>query len=166
MADKSVCRNKRERFSRKSQPPTNQNKTETVIIDHNYVGNAHICTAGATGCPICCPGIEKILHSKKINTTTSWSFGRRLVEWSVLMDNLKSCQKCLLGPLLLSHQTVKGEMKCGLGGFLFVQCSSCQDLNRVAYGSTHKTSPHCKGMPSFSVNTKLGAGNYTFYSHQ
>ena len=162
MDDSVVCRNSRGQFSRKNQPTvvtSRQINVETVKIDHNYDGNAHICMADATGCPDCCPGIEKLQKSKKINTSASWSSGRRLVEFSVLMENLRCCQTCLLGPLLLSHQTVKGEMKCGLGGYLYVQCTACLELNRVAYGSTHKTTPNAKGMPSFSVNTKLGAGN-------
>ncbi|CAC5404979.1 unnamed protein product [Mytilus coruscus] len=50
-------------------------------------------------------------------------------------------------------------MKCGLGGYVYVhvQCTSCQELNRIPYGFTHKENPSSKGMPSFSVNTKLGA---------
>ncbi|CAG2231513.1 unnamed protein product [Mytilus edulis] len=64
-----------------------------------------------------------------------------------------------MGPLLLTDDFVKGEMKCGLSGYLYVQCSSCMELNRVPYCSQHRdpSKPKAKGMPSFSVNTKLGA---------
>ncbi|VDI16386.1 Hypothetical predicted protein [Mytilus galloprovincialis] len=129
---------------------------ENIEIDHNY-GVGHLCIAGATGCAVCCPGIDKLLGSTKINTSTSWHSGRRLVEWGTLLDHLKFCSRCYNGPLILSHETIKGEMKCGLGGYLYIQCTSCQELNRVPYGSTHKENPSSKGMPSFCVNTKLGA---------
>lgn len=152
-----VVRDKRGRFSKKSLPPEPVQRHEYVEEEHNYVGGCHDCIEGSTGCSTWGPGLEKFFSSKKINTTSSWASGRRLIEWSVLLEGLRYCQFCMLGPLCLSMTTVKGEMKCGLGVFIYVQCTSCMQLNRVAYGSTHKT-PSSKGMPSFSVNTKLGAG--------
>lgn len=157
MADSVVCRDKRGRFSKTLQETSEPAVAENIEIDHNY-GVGHLCIAGATGCAVCCPGIDKLLGSTKINTSTSWHSGRRLVEWGTLLDHLKFCSRCYNGPLILSHDTIKGEMKCGLGGYLYIQCTSCQELNRVPYGSTHKENPSSKGMPSFCVNTKLGAG--------
>ncbi|XP_076107217.1 uncharacterized protein LOC143075618 isoform X2 [Mytilus galloprovincialis] len=156
MADSVVCRDKRGRFSKTLQETSEPEVAENIEIDHNY-GVGHLCIAGATGCAVCCPGIDKLLGSTKINTSTSWHSGRRLVEWGTLLDHLKFCSRCYNGPLILSHETIKGEMKCGLGGYLYIQCTSCQELNRVPYGSTHKENPSSKGMPSFCVNTKLGA---------
>lgn len=161
MADSVVCRDKRGRFSKTLQETSEPAVAENIEIDHNY-GVGHLCIAGATGCAVCCPGIDKLLGSTKINTSTSWHSGRRLVEWGTLLDHLKFCSRCYNGPLILSHETIKGEMKCGLGGYLYIQCTSCQELNRVPYGSTHKENPSSKGMPSFCVNTKLGAGKKQF----
>ncbi|CAC5355926.1 unnamed protein product [Mytilus coruscus] len=156
MADSVVCRDRRRRLSRNIQESREPECKERIEIDHNY-GVGHLCTAGATICAFRCPGIDKLLGSSKINTSTSWHSGRRLVEWETLLDHLQFCSMCFHGPLILSHQTIKGEMKCGLGRYLYVQCTSCQELNRIPYGSTHKENPSSKGMRSFSVNTKLGA---------
>lgn len=149
-------RNKKGRFL-KSKPTSVKgvDRTESICVDHNYVGGAHFCTC-FDGCDVCCPGISTLLRAKKISTE-SWSFGRRVVELSVLVNGLASCIKCNLGPLLLTPTYIKGEMKVGLGGYLYIQCSNCTELNRVPYGSTHSNSSD-KGMPSFTVNTKLGTG--------
>lgn len=50
-------------------------------------------------------------------------------------------------------------MKLGLGGYLYIQCNFCLALNRIPYGKTHRTKREGdKGMPSFCINTKVGAG--------
>ncbi|XP_076081172.1 uncharacterized protein LOC143052096 [Mytilus galloprovincialis] len=162
MADSIGCRDIRGRFSKQNKQidvSSSLRFVENIAIEHNYECGNHVCDLGATGCEICCPGIGKLVGSRKVNTSRTWSSGRRLVEWAVLLDNLKFCKQCNMGPLLLTDDFVKGEMKCGLSGYLYVQCSSCMELNRVPYGSQHRdpSKPKAKGMPSFSVNTKLGA---------
>lgn len=165
MADPVVSRDEKGRFCRKKKQTVEdkqQKPQEIIDIDHNYVGGGHECIENSTGCPICCPRIGQFIGSSKINTQSDWSSGRRVIEWQVLLENLHHCHFCSLGPLILSTDTVKGEMKCGLGGYIYVQCCSCLELNRVPYGSTHKETPNNRGMPSFSVNTKLGAGEGFF----
>ncbi|XP_062596795.1 uncharacterized protein LOC134258284 [Saccostrea cucullata] len=48
-------------------------------------------------------------------------------------------------------------MKVGLSGYLYVQCTYCGNVNRVPYGKKQKKVKGKRGMPSFCVNTKLGA---------
>lgn len=49
-------------------------------------------------------------------------------------------------------------MKLGLGGYLYIQCNFCLALNRIPYGKTHRRNrEEDKGMPSFCINTKVGA---------
>ncbi|KAK3085406.1 hypothetical protein FSP39_002859 [Pinctada imbricata] len=86
-----------------------------------------------------------------------WTVGRRTVEWAVFVERLKQCKRCKCGPLYLTHTTIKGEMKLGLGGFLYVQCQQCLMLNRIPCGKVHREEGK-RGMPSFCVNTKLGSG--------
>lgn len=50
---------------------------------------------------------------------------------------------------------MKGEKKLGLSRNLYIQCNFCLALNRM----THiKKREEDIGMPSFSINTKVGAG--------
>ena len=88
-----------------------------------------------------------------------WKHGRRIIEFDAIVRGLKSCTKCRLGPLYLTERSIKGEMKLGLGGYIYVQCGNCLFLNRIAYGITHKLR-QSKGMPNFSVNTKIGTGKH------
>lgn len=57
---------------------------------------------------------------------------------------------------------IKGEMKIGLGGYLFIQCSHCGSMKRVAYGSTYidhkRRGQH--GQRNFTVNTKLWVSTF------
>jgi hypothetical protein len=88
----------------------------------------------------------------------TWKEGRRLVEFGVLLSKLQHCEACRLGPVALTYESVVGELQKGLGGYLYVRCSNhdCGHINRVPYGSTHRVKE--RGMPCFSVNTKLGTG--------
>ena len=131
---------------------------ENIIIDHNYdIG--HVCE-GEHGCEVCCPGVARLAKSKKISIG-GWKTGRRVVELDVLVKGLGACEKCKLGPLYLSESTIKGEMKLGLGGYLYISCTNCSLINRVPYGKTHRSEGKGKrGMPSFCVNTKIGTGKF------
>lgn len=79
--------------------------------------------------------------------------GRRVIEWRCLIDSLSHCLVCKMGPLQLTYENIKGEMKMGLGGYLY--------MNNVPYGSTY-TKPS-RGQKIFTVNTKLGAGNFIMF---
>ncbi len=114
-----------------------------IVIDHNYCG--FLNNASNEGLPI-----------KKYN---SWREGRRIMELGVLLDNLRFCSNCDLGPVLLLPDTIVGEKQMGLGGYLYVQCQYCKHLNRAAYGKTHMVESG-KGRTSFAVNSKLGARKY------
>lgn len=157
MAPVNRRRNKLRQF--KSQPRIkagiSEKASNNVIEEHNYTSE-HMCL-GFNGCNVCCPGLNKLNAAKKISTNDSILKGRRIVEFSVLIEGLSNCVKCLCGPLYLSPQTVKAEMKVGLAGYLYVQCTYCGNVNRVPYGKKQKKVTGQRGMPSFCVNTKLGA---------
>ena len=130
--------------------------SSSCIEEHNYA-IGHTCE-DEFWCDRCIPGISKLRNSPKIQLA-GWDEGRRVVEMSVLVDELNSgCRRCGSGPLLLSRATILGEMKLGLGGYFYILCRQCRNINRIKYGKTHRTSKYNKGMPSFCVNTKLGAG--------
>ena len=80
-----------------------------------------------------------------------------MVEWASLLEGLQLCTNCRLGPLLFTPQHVIGEMKMGLGGYLYIQCGHCGSKNRVAYGKTYIIDDKRRGQRNFTVNTKLGA---------
>lgn len=82
--------------------------------------------------------------------------GRRVMELSVLLESLRVCQQCKLGPVPLTVYNVLGERKKGLGGYIYVMCqnSDCLAVNRAPYGKTHHNKK--RGSPCFDVNTKLG----------
>lgn len=45
------------------------------------------------------------------------------------------------------------------GGFFYIQCSNCGQLNNVPYGSTYNK-PWTREQKLFKVNTNLGVGNF------
>lgn len=102
--------------------------------------------------------MKELINSRKFSTT-EWRNGRRVVESMSVIEGLESCRQCKCGPLYLTNHSVKGEMKLGLGGYLYIQCNFCLALNRIPYGKTHRTKREGdKGMQSFCINTKVGAG--------
>ena len=64
-----------------------------------------------------------------------WKDGRKIVEFGVL----RHCQKCKLDLVPLTYDNVVGELKKGLGGYLYVICQNydCGHINYVPYGKTH-----------------------------
>ncbi len=88
-----------------------------------------------------------------------WRVGRKLVELDILLENLRYCQHCYLGPVPLTLCNIAGEMNVGLGSYLYVRCTNidCLKINRVSCGKLHRTKGQ-HGMQSFVVNTKLGLG--------
>lgn len=140
-------RDKRGRFTR--PPSTRRKKTDQrVIIDHNYA-IGHMCSDS---------NCEEKLKLPDNASRYSWKVGRRVIEFDCLLSGLKFYQGCLLGPVPLTYDSVVGELKRGLGGYLYVMCSNtdCRYINKVAYGKTHHIRK--RGMPCFSVNTKLETG--------
>ena len=139
---------------KRGRPPLKKSDGDFVqdtIIDHKYT-IGHIHEDNQDSCDVCCPGFSSLSSSTKIKTQ-DWQAGRRIVEWASLLNGLQSCIHCRLGPLLFTLQHVKGEMKMGLGGYLYIQCSHCGSLNRVAYGSTY-LDHNRRGQRNFAVNTK------------
>ncbi len=102
------------------------------------------------------------IDNSKVNL--DWKEGRTIIELGVLLENLRYCEHCHLGPVPLTATNLIGELPVGLGGYLYVLCTniSCQKINRVPYGKTHRTSEGKRGMRSFVVNTKLGLGKIFF----
>lgn len=153
--DKAAIREKRDNVRRKRVK-------QNIILEHNYsIGHIHDDVCNFNGCEDCCPGYSRLLNSKKIKTE-EWKEGRRVIEWRCLIDSLSHCLVCKMGPLQLTYENIKGEMKMGLGGYLYIQCSNCGQLNNVPYGSTY-TKPSTRGQKIFTVNTKLGAGNFIMF---
>ncbi len=140
-----------------TETPREEECGESVVIDHNYVG-AHLCP-GLTTADSCqtCGGVES-LAGKKVKPD-SWKTGRRVIELEVLLGNLSQCKQCHLGPIPLMYSNIIGEMQCGLGGYLHIQCQNpqCLSVNKVAYGKLH-SKPGSKKQSCFVVNTKLGTG--------
>ncbi|XP_061192131.1 uncharacterized protein LOC133200328 [Saccostrea echinata] len=145
MAASMLQRNKKGRFKKSSKI--------NVLVDHNYI-SGHICEGDT--CETCFPGMKSLINSKKFSAN-GWRNGRRVIEWVSVIDALENCRHCKCGPLYLTKRTIKGEMKLGLGGYLYVQCTFCLRPNRIPYGKTHRDEEHGKGMPSFCINTKIGA---------
>ncbi|XP_056014139.1 uncharacterized protein LOC125677956 isoform X1 [Ostrea edulis] len=145
MAASMQGRDSKGRFT-KSLPPSRKKKRSRIIIDHNYsVG--HVCNGTECG-----DAVEIPQNASR----DSWKKGRRIIELDSLLSELKYCKKCFLGPVPLTYDTIVGELKKGLGGYLYVVCSNvdCRRVNKVAYGKTYRVKKY--GMPCFSVNTKLG----------
>ena len=126
-----------------------------IVIEHNYTTGSDKKDDDAIG--INTPADLDLPTSVDKNGRKE---GRRVVEFGVLLSKLRYCQKCRLGPVPLSYDNVIGELKKGLGGYLYVVCQNCdcQYVNRVPYGKTHHQ--QSTGMPCFAVNTKLGTGNW------
>ena len=138
-----LTRDRRGRFA-SCKKKTTPHKSETsydVRVDHSYVTTDFV----------------EVESSRTVDD--SWKEGRRVVEFAVLVEGLKFCKLCRLGPIPLSMENVIGELKKGLGGYLYVKCLNidCGHVNCVAYGKLVKGSK--QGASSFAVNTKLGTGN-------
>ncbi|KAL4219989.1 hypothetical protein ACF0H5_020400 [Mactra antiquata] len=76
------------------------------------------------------------------------------MELDVLLDALRFCEECGLGPVPLTAYSVANELKRGLSGYLYVKCSyeECGHVNKVPYGKSHWVKG--TGAPSFVVNTR------------
>ena len=144
-------RNKRGQFSKLKR--ANKRPNRNILTEHNYV-------VGKPSKDI--PGIPAEISNISKFFNNSWREGRRVIELGVLLDNLKTCQECGLGPVPLTVYNVLGEQKKGLSGFLYVRCQNvdCEYVNRVAYAKTHRNKR--RGMPCFAANTKLGTSMLTF----
>lgn len=129
-----------------------------IVVDHNYCGVNEICDDGT-----CKKECSIVKHAGIPNCASrdSWRSGRRVIELGVLLEGLRFCGFCRLGPIPLTLYNVVGELRKGLGGYLYVRCENpeCQEVNRVAYGKTHRLRK--AGMPCFAANTKLGIGTLT-----
>lgn len=136
MASHSLqTRDNRGRFV-KNNASRNKRRKSNIQIEHNYcVGS--VCEG--QGCVDSQCGLHDRLNSKNISAE-GWKYGRRVVELDVLLSSLKYCSSCRLGPVPLTFYNIVGEMKKGLGGFIYVKCqnSDCGAVNRVPYGKTHK----------------------------
>ena len=83
------------------------------MIDHNFE-LVHMCV-GYECCTPTCP-IYNNFKFDKYTTPNGWKEGRRIVEFDVLLSNLKTCQKCRLGHVQLTYYNVIGETQKGLRG--------------------------------------------------
>lgn len=94
-----------------TQPPTQRKKMDRrVIVDHHYA-IGHMCSDSIN---------EERLKLPDNAGRNSWKVGRRVIEYDCLFSGLKFCQSCLLGPVPITYDSVVGELKEGLGGYLYV----------------------------------------------
>ena len=107
MAEVSVQGDKHRSVSGRFAKKKKIKKEKYVEIDHNYQ-SSHLCNG--EGCQESIfPLFNNFKYSKNIERN-SWKEGRRFVEFGVLLDNLRACDKCLLGPIPLTYDNVIGEM--------------------------------------------------------
>lgn len=130
---------------------------QSVKRDHNYE-SGHTCEndpCNDSDCPL-----FNNIKLGKYAEKDSWKDGRRIIELGTLLENLRSCRYCRLGPVPLTCLNIVGELRKGLGGYLYVKCLNveCGEVNLVPYGKTHRNKKNKAGMPSFVINTKLGIG--------
>lgn len=122
---------------------------------HDYTYNRKYCDGLDSSSSKCDPLSDEL---PVICDSDGWRRGHWIIELGVLLDSLKFCKQCKLGPLPLTSYSLVDELKRGLGGYLYVRCMSmdCGSINRVSYGKTHRLKK--KGMPCFVTNTKLDTG--------
>lgn len=130
---------------------------QRVLKDNNYE-SGHTCENDPcedSNCPL-----FNNIKLGKYAEKHSWQYGRRIIEFGALLDNLRSCKYCKLGPVPLTYLNIVGELRKGLGGYLYVKCMNveCGEVNLVSYGKTHRDKKKKAGMPCFVINTELGTG--------
>lgn len=120
----------------------NNNETETYVDDVNSGLELDHCENDS----------EELSRS----TYTNFFDGRRIVEFSVLVDHLeRGCVVCHK-PLNLA-KCIK-EKQYGLASLLYIECTCCNELTIVPTGKRHNIGANGQG--PFDVNTKLGVGMY------
>ncbi|XP_053400079.1 uncharacterized protein LOC123542175 isoform X3 [Mercenaria mercenaria] len=145
-------RDERGRYRKFGEKKRRNEVSKRIIIEHNYT-NTGLCN-GSDCTATNCSNFHFELGASV--SRDGWREGRRLIELDILLNNLKYCRSCKLGPVPLTAYNVVGELQKGLGGYLYVVCQNpdCNFVNRVAYGKVHRMKTN--GMPCFDVNTKLG----------
>ncbi|XP_062598373.1 uncharacterized protein LOC134259786 [Saccostrea cucullata] len=144
-----ALRDKKGRFlgvkKKKTNTSPSRRKKTTYEGDHDYLSGLS---------DHCCPPQINIDLGNNVDRI-GWREGRRIVEFDVLLSSLKTCKFCKLGPVPLIIYNIVGELKKGLGGYLYVKCMNpeCEQINCAPYGKTHRQKK--KGMPCFVANTKL-----------
>ncbi|XP_027036336.1 uncharacterized protein LOC113664916 [Pocillopora damicornis] len=66
--------------------------------------------------------------------------GTRLIELSVLRNELKSCSSCKRGPLSLTN--IMEENQSGLSSIFNIKCSFCSHVNEVKSSAEHRAGSH------------------------
>ncbi len=143
------------RLPKETTDTQDQADLSKVFLDHDYINKC--------GGQDATTRVKQYLKESNKKINLDWREGRYIIELGELLDNLRYCQHCGLGPVPLTSSNLIAEMPCGLGGYFYVLCTniSCQKVNRAAYGKTHRTAK--TGMPSFAINTKLGLGKIIFH---
>ncbi|XP_060553342.1 uncharacterized protein LOC132714462 isoform X2 [Ruditapes philippinarum] len=151
---KMAARDKRGRYSKTILGRKTSVDGNYFEIDHNYTDTLTMCNGQECNRPYC----ESDIHIDLPNNVKrdGWRVGMRVLDLGFLLDNLKCCSVCRLGPVPLTNRSVVGELRKGLGGFLYVKCQNidCGEVNRVPYCKTHRVKK--RGMPCFTANTNLG----------
>lgn len=70
----------------------------------------------------CCDDVYENINVGKYVDREGWKEGCWFVEFVVLLLSLKICMFCRLGFVLYIVYSIIGEMKKGLGGYLYVRC--------------------------------------------
>lgn len=107
----------RPRYVRKRQCKRVQQKN---FLKHNYpIGHIYDELCNLNGCEDCCPGYSRLLNSREIESA-QWKKGLRIIVWICLIDSLSNCLVCKIGPLQPTYKNIKGEIKMGFGGYLYI----------------------------------------------
>ena len=125
-------RDKRGRHSKQISTNISNRRSRNILIEHNYW---NIFNCDGDDCVNTRCNADGHINLPKHVDKSRWRVGRRY------------CCKCRLGPVPLTFDNVLGELKKGLGGYLYVRCQNhdCLAINRVPYGKTHRVKK--KGMP-------------------
>lgn len=132
MAAPRAPRDEHGRFSGKARSKASRG-IRRVLLDHNYE-SGHTCYTDPckdSNCPL-----FNNVRLGKYAERDSWREGRRIVEFGVLLSNLQNRISCKLGPIPLTYLNIVGELRKGLGGYLYVKClnAECGHMNLVPYG--------------------------------
>lgn len=141
------------RFSAKAHSKASR-RIRRVLLIHNYE-SGHTFHSDPCQNPNC-PLFNNVRLGKYAERE-SLREGRRIVEFGVLLNSLKNCKSCKLGPKPLAYLNIVRELRKGLGGFLYVKClnAECGHVNLVPYGKTHIMKSKKPGMPCVVINTGM-----------
>lgn len=120
------------------EPKIRTKRDKNIGIEHNYTD---ILNCDGLDCKKNCK-TDVHAQSPRNASRDSWKTGRRTIELGYLLERLRFCSSCNMGPVPLTEASVLGEMRKGRAGYLYIKCQN-SDCDAV-----------------IAANTKLGLGMY------